>query len=199
MINDAMAAPALFAVVATISPGGATTLAAASGAQFGFRRSIPFIAGLALGLAMLAVVAAAGLGGLLTAAPSLQVTLKVAGTVYLLYLAWNLARGGPSSEATRAAVPTTLIGGLALLLLNPKGWAMTLGAAASFGAVADGPTQLAALLATVFGLAAIGSLTLWCGAGVLLADTLRTDRQRRITHFVLALLLIASIVPMWRE
>ncbi|PXW25635.1 hypothetical protein SAMN05445871_5110 [Paraburkholderia caballeronis] len=41
----------LFVVVATATPGGATTLAAASGARFGFVRSMPLIAGGAFGLA----------------------------------------------------------------------------------------------------------------------------------------------------
>ena len=48
----------LFAVVSTFTPGAATTLATASGAHFGFRRSVPLMAGAALGLASMAATAA---------------------------------------------------------------------------------------------------------------------------------------------
>ncbi|MDQ0938728.1 LysE family translocator [Streptomyces sp. V1I1] len=197
MTNDAFVSPLLFAVVATITPGGATTLVTASGAHFGFRRSVPLIAGIAIGLATLAAAAAAGLAGLLLAIPSLQLIVTLTGSAYLMRLAWRIGRSGPPSPPTNVPAPTSLIGGMGLLWLNPKGWTMTLGAAASFTAVAGGPFHLAALLGTVFGFAAAVSLTLWCAAGLLLARMLRTNRHWRVLNTVLALLLIASIIPMW--
>ena len=65
---------------------------------------------------------------------------------------------------------------------NPKGWAMTLGAAASFAALASSPLQLAVLLGLAFGAAATVSLSLWCIAGLLLARLLRTTMQWRILN-----------------
>ncbi len=187
----------LFVVVSTITPGGATTLATASGAQFGFRRSVPLMAGIAAGLASLAAAAAAGLAGLLLAAPSLQTAMRVAGSAYLIWLAWKIARSRqPNMDASMGA-PTSFLGGAGLLWLNPKGWAMALGAAASFATLASGPLQLALLLGSAFGLAAAVSLSLWCMAGLLLARLLRTERQWRVLNAVLGLLLAASIVPMW--
>ncbi|GGF10309.1 amino acid transporter [Aliidongia dinghuensis] len=188
---------ALFALVSTITPGGATTLATASGAQFGFRRSVPLMAGIALGLASLAAAAAAGLAGLLLAAPALELALKLAGTLYLLWLARKIGRSGPPAMKTELARPTGFIAGACLLWLNPKGWAMTLGAAASFAVLAANPPALALLLGTTFGLAAAFSLTLWCLAGLMLARLLRTERQWRRLNGALGLLLAASIVPMW--
>ncbi|GGZ24998.1 amino acid transporter [Streptomyces poonensis] len=169
----------------------------ASGARFGFRRSVPLIAGIAIGLATLAAAAAAGLAGLLLAIPSLQLIVTLTGSAYLAFLAWKISRSGPPSSPTNVHAPTSLIGGMALLWLNPKGWTMTLGAAASFAAVAGGPFRLAVFLGTVFALAATVSLILWCTAGLLLARTLRTNRHWRVLNTVLALLLIASIIPMW--
>ena len=188
----------LFAVVSTVSPGGATTLATASGSQFGFRRSIPLMVGIAVGLASLAAGAAAGLAGLLMAAPGLLLAMKAAGSAYLLWLAWKVARSGPPNLNAVGAVPTTLLGGACLLWLNPKGWAMALGAAASFAMLASGPLQLAALLGTTFGLAALLSLSLWCAAGIVLARLLKTQRQWRMLNAVLGALLVASILPMWQ-
>lgn len=189
----------LFAAVATVTPGGATTLATASGAQFGFRRSIPLMTGIAFGLASLASVAAAGLASLLLAAPALELAMKLAGSAYLLWLAVKIGRSGPPGLDMQLASPTSFTGGACLLWLNPKGWAMTLGAAASFSVLAAGPLRLAALLGTAFGIAALVSLSLWCAAGMVLARLLKTPWQWRVLNVALGMLLAASIVPMWRE
>ena len=187
----------LFSAVATLTPGGATTLATASGAHFGFQRSVPLMTGIAAGLASMAAAAAIGLTGMLLALPSLQLALKAIGTLYLLWLAWRIGRGGSPQMQKDLAAPTSFIGGMWLLWYNPKGWAMTSGAAASFAALAGSPAELAVLLATVFGIAAIVSLSLWCAAGQLLARLLTADWQWRVLNLLLAFLLLASIVPMW--
>lgn len=197
MDPQSLLALALFTVVATITPGGATTMVAASGAHFGLRRSLPLVGGIVIGMASMAAAAAAGLAAALLALPALQWLMKVAGTLYLLCLAWKIARAGAPRQAASTAAPATFLGGLWMLWHNPKGWAMTMGAAASFGAAAAGPLQLAVLLAFAFGVAATVSLLLWCLAGQVLARVVRGERQWRVVNGALALLLATSIAPMW--
>lgn len=198
MSPEALVPLLLFALASTVSPGGATTLATASGANFGLRRSVPLLAGFAAGLASMAALAAAGLAGVLLAVPSLQLAMKAVGSAYLLWLAWQTARqGAPGAGRAGAAEPTTFAGGVGLLWVNPKGWAMTLGAAASFAGLADGPARLALLLGATFGLCAVLSLSLWCVAGLLLARLLRTEAQWRALNLALGALLAASVVPIW--
>lgn len=202
-------------MVSTVSPGGATTLATASGASFGYRRSLPLLAGIAAGLASMAASAAAGLSSVLLALPSLQFAMKAVGSVYLLWLAVQIMRrGAPNMAATRAGLsgsasgsggtsdgssgsPTGFVSGVWMLWHNPKAWAMTMGAAASFAALANGPTRLGLLLGAAFGACAFASLSLWCVAGLLLGRILRTAAQWRALNTVLGLLLAASIVPIW--
>jgi threonine/homoserine/homoserine lactone efflux protein len=187
----------LFAAVATVTPGGATTVATASGAHFGFGRSVPLMAGIAAGLASMAAAAALGFAGMLLALPSLQVALKAIGTLYLLWLAWRIGRSGSPQLDKDLARPHSFIGGIWLLWYNPKGWAMTSGAAVSFAALAASPAELAILLGTVFGVAAIVSLSLWCVAGHVLARRLTAGWHWRVLNMLLAFLLAASIIPMW--
>jgi threonine/homoserine/homoserine lactone efflux protein len=200
---ETLAPMLLFVAVAALSPGGATTLATASGLRFGYRRSLPLIGGIAAGMAALSAASAIGLASLMLSVPSLQLAMKVIGSAYLLWLAWKIGRSGPPKMPTAAtadlARPTSFIGGICLLLLNPKGWAMTLSAAASFAALARTPWQLAMLLSGAFCVAAILSLSLWCLTGSLLARLLRTERQWRVLNVTLGLLLAASIVPMWLD
>ncbi|MBB5510179.1 LysE family translocator [Paraburkholderia atlantica] len=188
----------LFVAVATATPGGATTLATASGARFGFVRSIPLMLGIALGLALLAALAALGLGGLLLALPSLQTAAKALGSAYLLWLAWRIARSGPPNAGNGPAHPVTLVNGFLLLWLNPKGWAMTVGAAASFALLANNPNRLAMLLGAAFGVAACASLALWCALGVLLGRLFRTPSHWRLLNLAMGVLLAASVIPTWR-
>jgi threonine/homoserine/homoserine lactone efflux protein len=187
-----------FAAVAMVTPGATTTLATASGAHFGFRRSLPFMIGVAIGLVGMAVAAAAGLAGLLLAMPSLELAMKLAGSVYLLWLAVKIGRSGPPHLNKSIARPTSFLGALWIQLQNPKGWAVTLAAAASFGELTRNAGELAALLGAVFGVLGLLSLMLWCVAGLLLARLLRHHWQWRILNVALALALAASILTMWR-
>jgi threonine/homoserine/homoserine lactone efflux protein len=155
------------------------------------------MAGIATGLAAMAAAASAGLAGLLLQEPALQTAMKAVGSAYLIWLAFAVARSGPPRSSTGLERPTSFRGGAWLLWCNPKGWAMTLGAAASFAALASGPLRLALLLGAAFGMAAAVSLSLWCLAGKLLASLLRRDWHWRALNVFLGLLLAASIVPIW--
>lgn len=186
----------LFVLAATVSPGGATTLATASGAQFGLRRSLPLLLGIATGLTTLAVAGALGLAGLLFRVPHVELVVRVLGTVYLLWLAWGIARGGAPGE-TSLVSPRRFRAGVLLLWLNPKAWAVTLSAAAAFAGSVDGPVPLAALLGAAFAACGTFSQLLWCGLGGVVARLLTRAWQWRALNVTLAVLVVASVVPMW--
>ena len=188
---------AMFVLTSTITPGGATTLATASGLQFGFRRSLPLLAGICAGLATMAAVSAAGLSSLLIAAPQLHLAMKVAGTSYMLWLALKIARAAPRDAQRELAKPFGFLTAAGLLWMNPKAWTMCAGAAASFSVLAAHPLHFAALLGVAFSVASAISLSIWCAAGLLLARLMGTAQQRKILNRTLGFLLAASIVPMW--
>lgn len=80
-----------FAFVTSITPGPNNLMLLASGAHFGFRRTIPHVIGISLGMAALLLCMMAGLGTLFTQFPILQWVLKIVGAGYLLWLAWKIA------------------------------------------------------------------------------------------------------------
>jgi len=187
----------VFTLAATITPGGATTLATASGANFGFRNSIPLMLGIATGLASMAAAAAFGLANALLINPLLPLAMKVAGTLYLLWLAWKVAVAPAPGTEIKAVRPIGYISGLWMLWHNPKGWAMTAAASAAYTNIASGPTQLAVAMALSFGLAALASLSIWCFAGRELAQRINDPRHWRIVNGSLGALIVASTAPMW--
>lgn len=188
----------VFVLVATVSPGGATTLATASGVQFGVRRSLPLLLGIAVGLGSLAVAAALGLAGVLFTVPHVELVVRVLGSVYLLWLAWSVARSGAPGQTTLAE-PRRFRTGVLLLWLNPKAWAVTLSAAGAFATAVDGPLALAALLGGTFLLGASVSQLLWCGLGGAVSRLLTKPWHWRALDGTLAVLVVASVVPLWLE
>jgi hypothetical protein len=95
---EALLSMVVLAVATTFTPGPSTLLAAASGASFGMRRTLPLMAGVAAGLATLMVAAAAGLVVLLQAVPSIHLVVKVLGSAYLLWLCWRIGRLAPGGN-----------------------------------------------------------------------------------------------------
>lgn len=195
-----------FTMAAALSPGGATTLATASGAQFGFRRSVPFILGISIGMLTLAAAGALGLANLIQTFPAIELVTKLIGTTYLLWLAFKIAMAPPPPTAqtstldqdkTTDSKPIPFLGAFGLLWLNPKGWAVTIGAAASFSAITQDPTELAVILGGAFAFSGMLSMALWCSLGFSLSLLLTSDWQWRTVNVTLGALLIASVIPMW--
>ena len=89
----------LFALVSSGTPGPNNALLWASGLQFGFRATVPQIIGTSAGIGILAVAVAAGLGAVLTGLPEVELALKLVGSVYLLFLAFQLAGGAALQRA----------------------------------------------------------------------------------------------------
>lgn len=187
----------LFVAASTFSPGGATTLATASGARFGLTRSLPLILGIAAALMMIAALAALGLGELIAARPWLGLIVKILGSGYLLWLAWLIARSGAPMSRADVSQPLSLPKAMLLLCSNPKSWAMAVSAAATFSSLTSSASSLALLLGLSFGVAAWISLTLWCALGALLGRMLRTARHWRCFNLLMAALLVLSVIPTW--
>ena len=197
-MTDPIVALAIFAFVSTASPGGATSLATASGAQFGFVRSLPLIGGIAATLALLVAVSGTGLSAAILAVPSLEFGMKAVGTAYLLWLAYGILKSGSPNKASVSDMkPIGFTGGAMLLIVNPKAWAMAVGVAGSFSSISDSPYALAFIFGCVFAVAATLSLSIWTVIGTYLAKILEADWQWHIFNLVMATLIILSIASFW--
>ncbi|NQY64386.1 MAG: LysE family transporter [Alteromonadaceae bacterium] len=77
----------LFSFLATATPGPNNILLTVSGNQFGFRRSLPFLIGIRLGIGVIFFMMGTGVGSLILSYPKYYLTLKYLGAAYLIYLA----------------------------------------------------------------------------------------------------------------
>jgi threonine/homoserine/homoserine lactone efflux protein len=189
----------LFVVVTLFTPGPNNAMLMASGLNFGFRRGLPHLWGVAIGFGVMVLAVGVGLGAVFEAYPAVYVVLKYAGAAYLLYLAWQIATAGSIGEGGEAGGrPITFLEASAFQWLNPKGWVMAVGAVSAYAAVAAFPWNVV-LIAALFGSLGILSSATWLGFGTGLRRLLRSPRAVRSVNIVMALLLVASLWPIFSD
>lgn len=188
----------LFVVVTLFTPGPNNTMLMTTGLNFGFRRGLPHLWGVAMGFALMVLAVGLGLGAVFQAYPVAYVVLKYAGAAYLLYLAWQIATAGEIEEAGPSGKPITFWQAAAFQWLNPKGWVMAVGAVSAYATVAAFPLNMV-LMAGLFGSLGILSSATWLGFGTGLKRLLTSPRAVRAVNIVLALLLVASLWPIFAD
>jgi threonine/homoserine/homoserine lactone efflux protein len=185
-----------FSFVSSVTPGPNNVLLWASGATFGFRRTLRHVVGTALGIGAMALVVAAGLGALVTTVPALATAMKVVGSIYLLWLATRIARAG-SIQRTDVARPLGVLGAAAFQAINPKAWIFALGAVTTFRPT-DLPTIVGSLLvAGAMILVIIPTASLWAAAGESLSGVISGQGGSRVVSLVLGLLVAATVAMVW--
>lgn len=188
-----------FIFAASYTPGPNNIMVMASGLNFGFRRTLPHIAGVAFGFAFLILVVGIGMGAIFTTYPILQTIMKYAGAAYLLYLAAAIALSKPASAGKVASGrPMSFIGAALFQWINVKGLVTTAGMITAYAAIAPYPWNMVvlALLSLLFALASTATWTLF---GSVLQPIISSPIAIRIFNIVMALLLVASLYPVLRE
>ncbi|MCX7587880.1 LysE family translocator [Phenylobacterium sp. 58.2.17] len=195
---ELLAALALFAFVSSITPGPNNTMLMASGANFGFRASIPHMIGVSGGFLLLVVAVGLGLGGLFAAYPELHDVLAVAGGLYLLWLAWKIATSSGLGMGEAGARPQTFLQAAAFQWVNPKAWAMALGAVTAY-APRDGYVANILVVSVIFTAINLPCVASWTGFGVGLRRFLDRPAVLRAFNVGMALLLVLSLAPVALE
>ncbi len=120
MDSSTLIAVITFATVTAFTPGPNNLMLAASGANFGFRRSLPHILGIWVGFMSMFLAASFGLASLFALLPALYSILKVLSIMFLLYLAWRIATAG-RAESKEKDKPLQLWQAALFQVINPKG------------------------------------------------------------------------------
>ena len=185
-----------FSVVSSVTPGPNNVLLWGSGASFGFRRSIPHVVGTALGLGAMALAVAAGLGVLLTTVPEITFAMKLGGSAYLLYLAYQIAGAGAIQQGS-VARPLGLVQAATFQVINPKAWVFAVGAITTFRPAGMSMLAGSVLVAATMMIVIIPTAAVWAGGGRVLSPLMANERAHRLTSVVLAVLLAATVVFVW--
>ena len=197
MPYELLAGLALFSFVSSITPGPNNLMLMASGANFGFRRTLPHMLGVGLGFTAMVTLVGLGLVGLFEAYPLSYDVLKVVSVIYLVYLAWKIATSAAPAGTDNAGgvrgKPLTFIQAVLFQWVNPKAWTMALTALTVYA-----PSQSlwsVLLVAAVFGLINLPCVSSWTLLGQQLQRLLTSQRRLVAFNISMAVLLVASLYP----
>ena len=185
-----------FAFVTSVTPGPNNMMLLASGVNFGLRRTVPHMLGISVGHAVMVTLMGLGLSGLFRAVPQAMVVLKVVSVIYMLWLAWKIAHAAPPEGREAGGKPFSFLQAAAFQWVNPKAWAMALGAISAYAG--DGGLVAVLTIAGVFAAVNLPSVTLWAALGEGLRHWLQSPARLRAFNWTMAALLVASLVPVLR-
>ena len=140
-----------------------------------------------------------GLGTIFITFPVLQTILKYAGVAYLIYLAAAIALSGPvPADQDNRRGPMTFWGAAMFQWINAKGWVMVIGTITAYAAIATYPWNIAIQVGLSLMLGAV-SCTAWALFGSSLRPILSSRRAVRAFNIVMAVLLLASLYPVFMD
>ena len=181
-----------FALVTSVTPGPNNLMLMASGANFGFRRTVPHMFGISIGHMIMVMLVGVGLIQLFETWPILHTVMKVLCVGYLLYLAWKIANAAPPKEGEAGGTPMTFVQAALFQWVNPKAWFMALTAISVYAP--DQTLTAIALVAGVFAVTNFPSICIWTLIGQSIRRFLTSASRLRAFNWTMATLLVLSLV-----
>lgn len=202
-----------FALTATITPGPNNIMMMSSGARFGMRRTAPHILGVAFGFPAMVLASGLGLGALLQESPLLHKVLRLAGTGFMLWMAFAIAFAPPKNDAaqeenadknkglkaetdvTSKDRPMRFFEAVLFQWVNPKAWTMGIGAITTYTAPHSPFFPQLFTMVVIFTIVGIPSAIIWTAFGKGIRRFLGTPMRQRIFNVAMGLLLFISLIP----
>ena len=189
----------VFATVMFFTPGPNNIMVLSSGLTYGFRRTVPHIAGISIGFAFMVGAVGFGFETIFLAYPVLQTILKYAGAAYLIYLAAVIAMSEPVTPGQdNRRGPMTFWGAAMFQWVNVKGWVMVIGTITAYAGIASFPWNIViqVVLSLLLG---VMSTSTWTLSGSSLRPFMTSPRAVRAFNIVMAVLLLASLYPVFMD
>ncbi|QPL44628.1 LysE family translocator [Halomonas sp. A40-4] len=193
MSISVLAALTAFAFVTTVTPGPNNLMLMASGANFGFRKTLPHMLGIMVGVSVMVLVVGGGLMSLFDAYPLLSKVLQAVSIAYLLWLAWKIANAAPLKASDEKGTPMTFLQAAAFQWVNPKAWAMCLSAITLYAP--DRTLLSVVMVASVFAMVSFPAISIWAWLGLVVRQWLTSPRRNRAFNITMAVLLVGSLYP----
>lgn len=183
----------LFCFVSSVTPGPNNLMVMASGANFGYRRTVPHMLGIGVGFSVMVALVGMGLMGLFDLYPVVRQVLMVACAAYLLYLAWKIATAAAPEGGEAKGRPMSFLQAAAFQWVNPKAWVMAMSAITLYAPERAPGAVL--LIAAMFGLVCVPANSVWILLGQELRRLMHRPGLLRAFNWTMAALLLASLVP----
>ena len=186
------------AVATLFTPGPNNVMVASSGANFGFRRTVPHMAGIVFGFPVMILLVGFFLGQVFETSALLRTAVGWLGAALMLWIAWNIATSGGISSAKGAARPMRFYEIAAFQWVNPKAWAMVIAVTSQFVTDDNGRTVIP-IITLVFFTMGLFSAATWAGFGVAMTHWLNSPGRLTWYNRTMGLLIVASVVLLFLD
>jgi len=189
-----MVALTTLAFVASITPGPNNLMLLSSGMNHGVSRTLPHLAGVSLGFALLIFTVALGLGTVFERYESIELVLKVLGGTYLAYLAWKIYNTQGVSRNSGTTPAMTFRQAALFQWVNPKAWVMATTATSTLLVTTNSVLAGAVALTIGFWVVNLPCITTWMLSGAYASRWVHDARRLRLVNRTLGALLAATVV-----
>lgn len=192
----------LFAISSSVTPGPNNILVMTSGVNFGIKKSLPLLSGICVGFTVMLLLVGFGFAQLFELFPQLHFIIKCIGTLYLLYLAWLIAKsaGAMDTNTTNSqSEPLSFMKGALFQWINAKAWVVSTGAIAAFTTLESNFYSQNLTIALTFLLVSFPCVGIWLLFGSMLKKLLKSQRNMRWFNYSMSGLLVLSVVPVINE
>ena len=187
---------ALFWIVAAYTPGPNNVIASYSGFNFGIKKTLPHIFGVALGFTFLIFLLTIGLVNVFKIFPIIQVSLKYLGSIFLVYLAYKIYFSKIDSEKKNEN-PVKFIETFIFQFLNPKGVLIGIIIVSTYVENGENYLKYATQVIVFAFLVSLSSITFWTFVGKYLRKFATNEKFIKYFNCVMSLLLILSIITFY--
>ena len=187
---------ALFWIVAAYTPGPNNVIASYSGFNFGIKKTLPHIFGVALGFTFLIFLLTIGLVNVFKIFPIIQVSLKYLGSIFLVYLAYKIYFSKIDSEKKNEN-PVKFIETFLFQFLNPKGVLIGIIIVSTYVEYGENYLKYATQVIFFAFLVSLSSITFWTFVGKYLRKFATNEKFIKYFNCVMSLLLILSIITFY--
>ncbi|MGD2173165.1 MAG: LysE family translocator [Gammaproteobacteria bacterium] len=185
----------VFGVIAAVTPGPNNVMLTTTGLNFGVRRGVPHLLGICIGFPVMLALIGLGFGTLFEIYPILHEIIRIVGIVYLVYLAWRIAMTRGGVERIERSKPINFWQAAAFQWVNPKAWVMGSSALAAYTSLDSNFFVQVAIICVTFFFITLPCAGAWLVFGASLQRLLRDPKHLRVFNIAMALLLVASILP----
>jgi len=189
----------IFALSSSITPGPNTVMIMSSGLNHGIKNSLPHVFGICFGFPIMVILLGLGLGFIFEKYTFLHEIIKIAGVLYLLYLAYKIATSLKASFKSKKSKAMTFVQAFIFQWLNPKAWVVAAGAISAYTNSSANIYSQVFLIAFIFFIVAFPSVFVWLIFGSKLKKVLKNTKHHRIFNYTMGFLLFLSILPIINE
>jgi len=180
-----------YVLVSTFTPGPSNISSASMGVLHGYRNTLNYQTGLAVGVFVVMLLSGLISTTLLRLFPPLEPALRYVGAGYILYLAVGILKAS-YVFAKQDVKPLGLGHGLMLQVLNPKLIVYAFTLFSGFLAPITGNLVLLVVASAFLAAISLSATSVWVVFGTVIKTHLHTPRLKTAVNIILALVLVYS-------